>query len=169
MKKALSVLNQLEKSRIIERYAIGGAMAATFYVEPFTTFDLDVFVIVPQTPSAMFFSLSSVYEALHAMGYSDEKECVLIEGIPVQFLPAYNPLLEEALAQAQDLLYEDVPTRVLLSEHLAAVAVQTGRAKDRMRVQMFLDAGVLDLAKLNGILLKYGLEEKWKQWTGKLQ
>lgn len=29
------------------RYAIGGATAATFYVEPLLTFDLDVFVALP--------------------------------------------------------------------------------------------------------------------------
>ena len=27
------------------RYAIGGAIGATFYVEPLLTFDLDVFVV----------------------------------------------------------------------------------------------------------------------------
>ncbi len=40
MKRTLKVLNELEKEGVFSRYAIGGAMAATFYVEPLLTFDL---------------------------------------------------------------------------------------------------------------------------------
>jgi hypothetical protein len=40
MKPTLQVLNELEGSGVIERYAIGGAMGATFYVEPLLTFDV---------------------------------------------------------------------------------------------------------------------------------
>jgi hypothetical protein len=165
MKKTIAVLNRLEKDGIIGHYAIGGAMAATFYVEPFTTFDLDVFVVLAQKGDSPLLSLTPIYQALHEMGYSDDKECVMVEGVPVQFLPAYNALLEEALAQAPEVPYEDLRTRILSAEHLAAVAVQTGRGKDRSRVQMFLDAGVLDMKKLSDILSRYGLENKWKKWT----
>ncbi|NCA81389.1 MAG: hypothetical protein EOM72_01395 [Opitutae bacterium] len=79
----------------------------------------------------------------------------MVAGIPVP-LPARTPLLDEALAQARDVPYEDVPTRVIAPEHLVAVAVQAGRAKDRQRVQMFLDAGVLDRKRLDGILSRHG-------------
>ena len=34
MKRILQVLNELERGGVIERYAIGDAMGATFYVEP---------------------------------------------------------------------------------------------------------------------------------------
>ena len=54
MKKALEVLNDLERDGVIGRYAIGGAMGATFYVEPFTTFDLDVFVVLPEAGGSLF-------------------------------------------------------------------------------------------------------------------
>ena len=53
MKRTLQVLNELERDGVVERYAIGGAMGATFYVGPLLTFDLDVFVIFPQDASAM--------------------------------------------------------------------------------------------------------------------
>lgn len=43
MEATLRVLNELEQTEVMSRYAIGGAMAATFYVEPLLTFDLDVF------------------------------------------------------------------------------------------------------------------------------
>jgi hypothetical protein len=45
MEATLNVLNELERSGVFTRYAIGGAMGATFYVEPLLTFDLDVFVV----------------------------------------------------------------------------------------------------------------------------
>jgi hypothetical protein len=73
----------------MSRYAIGGAMGATFYVEPLLTFDLDIIVLLPQMNSGLL-TLAPLYEALRAKGYMEEEECVLIEGVPVQFLPAYG-------------------------------------------------------------------------------
>ena len=49
MKHTLQVLNGLERDGVLSRYAIGGAMGATFYVEPLLTFDLDIFVVLPET------------------------------------------------------------------------------------------------------------------------
>lgn len=87
MRRTLRVLNELEQKGHLSRYAIGGAMGATFYVEPLLTFDLDVFVVLPQTSGGLL-SLAPLYAALRARGYAEEGECVLIEGVPVQFLPA---------------------------------------------------------------------------------
>ncbi len=159
------MLNLLEQQGVIKRYAIGGAMGATFYVEPFTTFDLDVFVVLPNADNAPLVSLTPIYQFLAARGHLPEKECVMIEGVPVQFLPAYNSLLEEALEQATDVMYDDVPTRVLTADHLAAIAVQTGRSKDRARIPMFLDSGALNNQQLVAILARHGLTERWAQWT----
>lgn len=41
MEKTIEVLNALVERHIIERYAIGGAMAAMFYAEPVLTCDSD--------------------------------------------------------------------------------------------------------------------------------
>src|SRR5882672_2217021 len=112
MQGTLQVLNELERTGVLGRYAIGGAMGATFYVEPLLTFDLDVFVVLPRAGGGLL-SLAPLYEALRVRGYAEEGECVMIEGVPVQFLPAYNALLEEALAQARDTAYDETRTRVL--------------------------------------------------------
>jgi len=164
MEKTLQVLNALERDGIITRYAIGGAMGATFYAEPVLTFDLDIFVILPQAAGGLL-TLAPLYEALRRQGYAEEGECVDIDGVPVQFLPVYNPLLEEALAEARDTLYAETPTRVLRAEHLVAIAVQTGRPKDRQRVQMLLGQAPLDHKFLRGVLARHGLETQWNQWT----
>ena len=44
MHQALRVLNELVEEGVIPRYAIGGAIAASFYIEAQATADLDVFV-----------------------------------------------------------------------------------------------------------------------------
>jgi hypothetical protein len=164
MKRTLQVFNELERDGVLERYAIGGAMGATFYVEPLLTFDLDVFVILPQKATDLL-SLEPLYEALRARGYSEEGECVLIEGVPVQFLPAYNDLLGEAMGEARETSYEETFTRVVRAEHLIAICLQTGRDKDRERVRIFREQAELDMNYLAGVLERHGLEGKWKQWT----
>ena len=156
MEKTLRVLNDLERAGVVSRYAIGGAMGATFYIEPVLTFDLDVFIVLPGT-SGDLLTLSPLYEALRARGYREEKECVNIEGVPVQFLPAYNALVEEALAEAREMMYETTPTRVLRAEHLLAIALQTGRAKDRERVRLLREQASLDSDYLATLLARHGL------------
>ena len=163
MKRTLEVLNELERGGVLDRYAIGDAMGATFYVEPLLTFDLDIFVVLPQSGNLL--SLAPLYDGLRARGYAEEGECVLIEGVPVQFLPAYNPLLEEAMAEAREILYEEVPARVVRAEHLIAICLHTGRDKDRERVRIIREQAELDMIYLAGILRRHSLEGKWQQWT----
>jgi hypothetical protein len=164
VEKTLQVLNALEHDGILVRYAIGGALGATFYAEPVLTFDLDVFIVLPQAAGGLL-TLAPVYEELRRRGYAEEGECVNIEGVPVQFLPAYNALLEDALAEARETLYEQTPTRVLRAEHLAAIAVQTGRGKDRERVRLLMEHATMDPDYLAAVLARHGLETKWRRWT----
>ena len=164
MKETLQILNELESSGVLGCYAIGGAMGATFYVEPLLTFDLDVFVVLPMTDGGLL-TLNPLYEALRQRGYLEEGDCMSIEGVPVQFLPAYNDLLEEALAEAKETIYEQTTTRVFTAEHLVAICVQTGREKDRQRVRVFLEQAGLDMAKLDAVLRRHNLIEKWNLWT----
>ncbi len=163
MEETLRVLNSLEREGVLHRYAIGGAMAATFYTEPVLTFDLDVFVVFPMSSGALL-TLSPLYEALRTRGFSEEGEFVKIEGVPVQFLPVYNDLLREALNEAREVPYGSTMTRVLRAEHLAAIALQTGRQKDRDRVRMLVDQAGMNREYLTEILLRHGLEEKWREW-----
>jgi hypothetical protein len=121
-------------------------------------------VILPETRAGLL-TLTPLYEALREKGYAEEAECVVIEGIPVQFLPAYNALLEEALRDAIEMHYQTTPTRVLRVEHLMAICLQTGRAKDRERVRLLLDQARVDQGYLVDILRRHELEGRWKEWT----
>ena len=158
MKEALKVLADLVAEGVIENYAIGGAMGATFYLEPVVTMDLDVFVLFKDNTTLL--PLQPIYEALGKRGYlPDERmpECIDIGGTPVQFLPAYNRLLEEALAHAVNFDYDGVAARVLTAEYLAAISVQTGREKDKLRVRSFLDSERFDRKRFAEICMAHGL------------
>jgi hypothetical protein len=163
MEAALRVLNELEREGVIGRYAIGGAVGAIFYVEPFLTYDLDVFVALPETAGGLL-TLTPVYEALKARGGIEDGEAIIVEGVPVQLLPAYNPLLEEALAEAREVDYRGTRTRVFSPEHLVAIMLQTGREKDRQRLPAFLHQAPLDQARLQEVLGRHHLEARWKAW-----
>ena len=42
--QVIALVNQMEADGVIERYAVGGAVGATFYLEPVATLDVDIFV-----------------------------------------------------------------------------------------------------------------------------
>ena len=105
--------------------------------EPTATFDVDVFVALKQAPDSFLVTLEPIYKYLKDKGAVEEKEYLVIEGTPVQFLPPGTPLVEEALTTAVQQEIDDVPVRVFTPEHLAAIALQLGRAKDKARVAQF--------------------------------
>src|SRR5947209_5105811 len=140
----------METDGVIERYAIGGAVAAIFYIEPFTTYDLDIFFAADM--SGGLITLTPIYEYLARKGYEAEGEVVKVGGWPVQFLPTYNPLVAEAVEQAIKIKFKRTWTRVMTAEHLVAIMLQTGGSKDYARAAKFLEGGVAYVARLNDIL-----------------
>ena len=161
MEATLAVLNELEREGFYSRYAIGGAVAVLFYAEPVLTYDLDVFVLLPASDASSLVDLTALYQRLRDQGYLPEKEGILIESIPVQFIPAYNPLVEEAVAQARETPYRGVMTRVLCLEHLIAIMLQTGRPKDRERLATIIDQVSPDKNTLQSILDRFDLADRW--------
>ena len=55
----------------------------------------------------------------------------------MQILPADDPLLREAMREAIAVEVEGQHVRVFSAEHLAAIALDTGRAKDKIRLNQF--------------------------------
>lgn len=161
MKETLKVLNRMLKRGVIEEYAIGGAIAAIYYLEPFETSDLDVFVQVNIEGSALMI-LAPIYEYLRKSGYTAQGEFVNIEGVPVQFLPSYSPLIDEAIKKAEPIKFDRVQTRVMRPEHLVAIMIATGRPKDYLRINMFLEQGAVKMSSLKPVLRRHNLLEKWE-------
>jgi hypothetical protein len=164
VKATIQAINQMQADHIIGKYAIGGAVGATFYLEPAATLDVDIFVTLPTEPGGTLLSLSSIYDYLKARGGALEHEHVVIGGWPVQFLPASDALELEALAEAVPATVEHVGTWVMTAEHLAAIALRTGRPKDHNRILQFIEQGAVDKIKLGIIVERHNLTGKWKQF-----
>ncbi len=157
MEKPLKVINQMQLEGLFTKYAIGGGIASLFYIEPIATFDLDIFIILPETSGALV-SLSPLYDWLAQRGYETEKEQVIIEGIPVQFIPVYNDLVKDGVQNAVEKRYGNTKTFVLQQEYLVAIMLQTLRPKDRDRLIKFLDEAELSSEELDAILTKHSLK-----------
>ena len=163
MECTLQVINAMQEEGLLRGYAIGGGIATLFYIEPITTFDLDIFVVLPDS-SELIVSLSPLYTWLEKKGYSPHNEQVIIEGVPVQFIPVYNDLLNDALNNAVEKIYGHTSTRVLGAEYLMAIMLQTYRPKDRDRLIKFLDESGVSLMYLNSILEKHDLKKKFEHF-----
>jgi hypothetical protein len=162
--EVIVMLNQMERDRVIERYAIGGAVGATFYLEPVSTLDVGVFITFKPQQESIIVSPGPIFDYLKGFGCKMEGEYIVISGWPVQFLPASGPLLEDALDNAVEVNVEGVPARVLTAGYLAAVGLQTGRAKDKARLLQFIEARALDQEKFEEVLERHQLTDKWRDF-----
>lgn len=169
MAETLTVLNKLVDDGVIDTYAIAGAVAAYYYIEPTLTEDLDVLIALDRTDTSGLLTLAPILSALGSMGYAEFRdEGIVIGDWPVQFLPVANALDAEALRTA---ITTDVPieghvfkTRVLLPEYLVAKALEVGRSKDYVRIIQFIEDKAVDMARLHDILQRSGLEQKWDRF-----
>ncbi|MCB1214763.1 MAG: hypothetical protein KDK66_04730 [Deltaproteobacteria bacterium] len=169
MKQTLQVINQLEKEGIIKTYAMGGATALLFYTEPALTFDIDIFIFLPESQQKnSLINLSPLYQALEKKGYSSKKEHILIEGIAVQFIPAYNALVTEAVQKATKKNYEVLEIKVLSLEYLLAIMLDTNRPKDRERINYLIKETNYSSEVLRDILKDHSLIKKWENNFGKI-
>ena len=164
IKEVIAVINQMQADGVIERYAIGGAVGATFYLEPLATLDVDIFVSFRTELGKLIVNPQRIFDYLTARGHSLEGEYVVIAGWPIQFLPPTGPLVEEALSEAVTVDVEGLAARVFTAEHLAAVALQTGRAKDKTRLLQFVEAGALDAVRFEAVLTRHGMLDRWRQF-----
>jgi hypothetical protein len=162
MKQTLAVIETLHREGVIGPYAIGGAVGAAFYLEPVATLDVDIFVLFE--PAPLILTLTPIYEACARLGHQAEGDAIHIEGWPVQFLPATQPLVAEAVHEAVVRESDGMITRVMRAEHLMAIALQTGRAKDHARLVMFLEAGIAGMARFHEILARHSLVETWAKF-----
>ncbi len=156
----------MQSDGILKKYAIAGGIAAIFYIEPFATFDLDIFVVLPEENN-MLVSLSPIYEWLKEKGYKPEKEYIIIEDIPVQFIPAYNELVKEAVINAVEQNYKEIPVRVLQKEYLLSIMLQTNRPKDIARMIKFFDETEISDKVLEKILIKHNLKNAFTEFKRK--
>lgn len=164
IREVIATINQMQADGVIERYAIGGAVGATFYLEPVATLDIDIFTTFQPEQGGLILSPTPIFDYLKARGGTMEGEYIVVADTPVQFLPPGTPLVEEALNEAVDKDIDGTPVRVFTAEHLAAIALQVGRSKDKARLVQFIDEGALDLVRFEQIVQRHGLAESWQRF-----
>jgi hypothetical protein len=161
MRSTLQVLLQLRNEGLLPQFAIGGAIAATYFAEAVTTEDLDIFAFLRPSDSGLLV-LTPLYRRLEELGGTVRNEHVVIHGWPVQILPAYTPLVEAAVLHAVDRPFEDLSVPVVDADYLCAIALQTGREKDYQRIFALQQAGCVSEAALGSLIKTYHLEERWQ-------
>jgi len=164
---ALKTINEMQEAGVIGSYAIGGAVAATFYIEPTATYDIDIFISFRNVPKSSIVSLEPIYTYLKSRGYGVEDEHIVIENWQIQFLPADDNLYSEALQQAVEINLGEIKTRVMTAEHLMVIALRTGRGKDLIRLEQFVQDKAFNQTRLDEILSRHNLVAKWKQFHDK--
>jgi hypothetical protein len=163
MKKTLVKINELVENGTINKYAIGGGMGQFYYIEPSITYDLDIVISFTFEKNKLT-SLQPIYEWARKNNYELLEEHIIIEGIPVQFLPVYNDLVEEALEKSKEIKLYDVKTYILSAEYLMAILLQTGRAKDKERLIKFFEEAKFSKEIFNDIIKRFDLIKKYKEF-----
>ena len=160
MKEALRNINLLVEKNIITKYAIGGAFASIFYTEPIATYDLDIMIILTEEINTLN-PLQRIYEWARENHFAIDKEHIIISGIPIQFLPAYNELVKKATENSNEFDYEGIKVYVIKPEYLIAMMLDVYRSKDKERALRFLKQAKPDKNLLSKIILKYNLSDKF--------
>ena len=158
---AIRKINTLVDTGVIETYALGGATAASFYTEPILTEDVDLFMPLKPRPGEMLVSISNILDSIKKIGGTLDGQYFILDGWPFQILPPPTPLVEEAIKGCRTIDLEGVALRIFTAEHLAAVALETGRLKDRARLDLLLNAVDFDRLRFMDIIRQHGLEERF--------
>jgi hypothetical protein len=165
MEQVFVLLNEMVRDGALENYAVAGAVGAMFYIESFSTQDVDVLVMTPE--GRLVIELPGL-DYLKARGYTEfRNEGIVVDDWPVQFLPATTQLEREAYQNAENSNYDEVPVRVVLPEHLVAIMLSVGRPKDIARIQMFLSQDAVKIEALKDVIQRHGLTEKWADYKRK--
>lgn len=168
MREMLRIVNQMKASAVIDNYAIGGAMGALYYLEPVSTLDVDIFIPFDNAHGNPLNPLGPIFDYLRPLGFAATGEHVEIAGELVQFLPADDHLLREAVENAVEVVILEEPARIMTAEHLMAIALRLGRFKDLARLEQFVGLQAFDSSKLEEILDRHGLSQKWENFKNKL-
>src|SRR2546425_13340637 len=112
MEKVIEVLNRMQADGVFEKFAIGGGIAAIYYLEPYQTDDIDVFFLPVFFGESGLVTLEPIYSYLEKLGYHSVQEGVgiLIKDWPVQFIPVAESVQEEAVVQARQVEHGETPT-----------------------------------------------------------
>ncbi len=162
MEEVAELLNRMVKEGVILDYAVFGAVAQMRYTEAVATFDADVLVAVPK-PDAIDV-LGPLYEFCKALGYLPEGEAIRVGAWPVQLIPAFDSLTEEAIREAETADLEGTHIRVVCADYLAVIALSVGRGKDFARILALREVGAVEDDQISALAERHGLADAWRKF-----
>ena len=158
---AISRLNDFKRHRVIRDYAIIGAVAATAYMEPFFTEDLEIIILVDTDEEYL-----KAYNIIATQAENQEGMHQAFGGIPVQIFPTTTmPLYLDTVEQVIKVRINNVRAKVATAEHLILLLLLANRQRDRMRVGLLLEDA--DESKLHSLLERF--DDQQKTLANKLQ
>ena len=161
---SIQVIQDMISKGVILDAAMGGATAVIYYTEPFSTEDIDFFVLIPEGGS-LFLPLDGIYRYAEQHDFKTSEEHILIGEDKVQFLPVFNKLTEDAVADASQYDIDGSQVKILSPEYLVAIMLHTGRHKDFLKLRLLLDQTKINKQKLKLVLRRHKLEEAWKKFN----
>ena len=151
---AFRALNSLKRRRVIRKYAVIGAVAATAYMEPLATEDLDIIVLVDTDEEylTVFNNIAENAEGQGGMHY-------VLGGVPVQIFPSTTmPLYRDTVEAAAQVRIGGLRVNFASIEHLILLYLEAFREKDQFRVRILYRSA--DLARLNALLKRFDNAEE---------
>lgn len=151
---AVAALNKFKRRRIIRDYAIIGAVAATAYMEPVFTEDIDVVILADSDEEYL-----RVYAAIAAESETMDGMHHILGGVPVQIFPStVMPLYRDAVEQAKKVRIDSIRAKVATAEHLILLYLTANRPRDRLRVGYLLEDA--DDNRLQSLLERFDDSQK---------
>ncbi len=158
---AIRALNTLKRRRVIRDYVVIGAVAATAYMEPMFTQDLDVIALADTDDEywQLLRHLAGVAERQEGMHY-------VLGGVPIQVFPTTTkPLYDDTLKGARQARLGGLRVKVASPEHLVVLFLDAFRTKDKLRIQHLLPLVRMD--HLQSLLERF--DDEAKTLTNRLQ
>jgi hypothetical protein len=162
MKDVALLLNDMLSAGVITNYAIFGAVAQMRYTQAVATMDADILVVMEGQDSLDV--LKPIYELCTIRGYTPDRDTIRVGEWPVQFIPVFNPLTDDAVREAENGEIEGVALRVVRADFLAVIALSTGRPKDFTRILALLESGAVSCEQIDELAQGYRLQNEWTRF-----
>ena len=124
-------------------------------------------VLVAVAPPQRMDILAGIYGFCSRRGFLAEGEAIRVGAWPVQFVPVFSPLTQEAMEQAETADFEGIPLRVVRADYLAVIALSVGRAKDYARILALLESSSVTRDQVARLAARHGLSEAWRRFEAR--
>lgn len=154
--RVIELFNRIMMERnLLDDYAIGGAVALAYYIEPRDTQDLDLYLLVSDD------QYHKLWETLIEMGFKSEGQRVIIYDVPVDLFPvSIGPIFKEALSKSKKIFMGGLPVKIFPSEYLVVTKLMAHRYRDKEDVHRLFERRVVSSKIVSGLIRRFDDEKK---------